>query len=69
MCLTSVSDGLHLLKHLTELQQVGPVSGRGLGLALVPGLGPRGQPRPLHLLGGRGPHLLRLGGEGGQGAV
>ena len=79
MIFTSGGDGLHLLKHLTELQQVCPVSGLGLGrvaLAVhwlvlqVTGGGAGGQPRPLHLLGGRGPHLLRPPGrESWQGAV
>ena len=66
---TSGSDGLHLLEHLTELQQVCPVSGLGLGLVmdwvlLVTG-GPRGQSvcvtSPLRLLGD--PHLLRSTGR------
>ena len=67
MIFTSGGDGLHLLKHLTELQQVCPVSGLGLGcVALaghwlvlqVAGGRARRQPRPLHLRGGRGSHLL-----------
>ena len=69
---TSGGDGLHLLKHLTELQQVCPVSGLGLGGVALAGHwlvlqvargGAGGQPRPLHLLGGRGPHLLRPPGR------
>lgn len=31
---TSGGDGLHLLKHLAELQQVCPVPGLGLGLVM-----------------------------------
>ena len=73
--LTSSCHRLHLLEHLTQLQQVGRLSALGLGgvaLVVQGGLleaGPRRQPRPLNLLRGRGSYLLRGPGQSGQGAL